>query len=267
MRLHMPSAGLGPIGPCATPAIRPRLRLLGTNRLRFALLGGQRRIDKSRGSKVLIDTLGEDFEGTLGCDYFSAYRKFMKDFSVAVQFCIAHLIRDMKYLAGLRDPGMKAYGKKLLAAVKAMFKTIHDRENTTPDAFRQAMESAREAIMEAALNDVPSRLDKNGKELKREAFNMAKRFRKNGKAYFEFITTPGIGPTNNLAEQAVRFVVIDRRITQGTRSKKGRETNERLWTVVGTCAMQGRSAYEFILQAVQAHFKNTPAPSLLPGST
>ena len=225
------------------------------------------KIDKSRGSKVLIEVLGEEFDGVLGCDYFSAYHKYMKDFDITVQFCIAHLIRDMKYLAGLRDPGMKAYGKKLLAAVKAMFKTIHDRENTTPDAFRQAMESAREAIMEAALNDVPSRLDKNGKELKREAFNMAKRFRKNGKAYFEFITTPGIGPTNNLAEQAVRFVVIDRRITQGTRSKKGRETNERLWTVVGTCAMQGRSAYEFILQAVQAHFKNTPAPSLLPGST
>ena len=123
------------------------------------------------------------------------------------------------------------------------------REATRHDAFGRAMESAREAIMEAALNDVPSRLDKNGK------------------AYFEFITMPGIGPANNLAEQAVRFVVVDRRTTQGTRSKKGRETNERPWTVVGTCAMQGRSAYEFIPQAVQAHFKNTPAPSLLPGST
>ncbi len=35
------------------------------------------------------------------------------------------------------------------------------------------------------------------------------------------------------------------RITQGTRSEKGRETNERLWTVVGTCALQGRSACSF----------------------
>ena len=93
---------------------------------------------------------------------------------------------------------------------------------------------------------------------------MAKRFRENGKAYFEFITTPGIGPTNNLAEQAVRFVVIDRRITQGTRGEKGRETCERLWTVVGTCAMQGRSAFEFILAAVRAYFRGEPAPSLLP---
>jgi transposase len=225
------------------------------------------KIDKSRGSKVLVDVLGEEFDGVLGCDYFSAYHKYMNDFNVTVQFCIAHLIRDIKYLAGLRDAEMKAYGKRLLAAVKAMFKTIHDRENLAPDAFSRAMEHAREAIMAAALTDVPSRLDKNGKELKREAFNMAKRFRKNAKAYFEFITTPNMEPTNNLAEQAVRFVVIDRRITQGTRSEKGRETNERLWTVVGTCALQGRSAFEFILQAVRASFHSDPAPSLLPGST
>ena len=221
------------------------------------------KIDKSRGSEVLLDVLGEEFDGVLGCDYFSAYRKYMKNFNVTVQFCIAHLIRDIKYLAGLKDPETKAYGKKLLAKVKAMFKIIHEREHLASDAFDEAMQQAREDIMDVALNDVPSRLDKNGKELKREAFNMAKRFRDNGKAYFEFITTPGMAPTNNLAEQAVRFVVIDRRVTQGTRSQKGRETNERLWTVVGTCSLQGRSAFEFILAAVRAHFRGDPSPSLL----
>ena len=92
---------------------------------------------------------------------------------------------------------------------------------------------------------------------------MAKRFRKHGKAYFEFITTPGIEPTNNTAEQAVRFVVIDRHITQGTRSVKGRQSNERLWTVIATCSLQGRSAYEFILKAVNAYFYNHDPPSLL----
>ncbi len=32
----------------------------------------------SRGSKVLIEVLGEEFHGVIGCDYFSAYRKYMK---------------------------------------------------------------------------------------------------------------------------------------------------------------------------------------------
>jgi len=224
------------------------------------------KIDKSRGSKVLIDVLGEEFNGALGCDYFSAYHKYMKDFNITVQFCIAHLIRDIKYLTGLRDAETKAYGKKLLAAVKDMFKVIHNRENLDTETFNRAMENARKKIMDAALDNVPSQLDENDKELKRGPFNMANRFRKNGKAYFVFITTPGCEPTNNLAEQAVRFVVIDRLITQGTRSKKGRESSERLWTVVGTCALQGRSAFEFIFTAVHAYFRGAPAPSLLPAS-
>ena len=61
------------------------------------------KIADTRGSRVLVDILGEDFAGVIGCDYFSAYRKYMKDFDVLVQFCIAHLIREIKYLAGLSE--------------------------------------------------------------------------------------------------------------------------------------------------------------------
>jgi len=55
------------------------------------------RIDPSRGSRVLKDVLGEAFGGVLGADYFSAYRKYMGE-DVLVQFCMAHLIRDVRYL-------------------------------------------------------------------------------------------------------------------------------------------------------------------------
>lgn len=43
---------------------------------------------------------------------------------------------------------------------------------------------------------------------------MANRFRKHGKAYFQSITTPDTKPTNNVAEQPIRFIVIDRYVTQ-----------------------------------------------------
>ena len=66
------------------------------------------RIDKSRGSKVLIEVLGREFDGTIGCDYLSTYRKYMKDFNVMVQFCIAHLIRDIKFLTTLPDEQTQA---------------------------------------------------------------------------------------------------------------------------------------------------------------
>ena len=36
-------------------------------------------------------------------------------------------------------------------------------------------------------------------------------------ATLQLISTPGVDPTNNLVEQALRFVTIDRHITQGTR--------------------------------------------------
>ncbi len=129
------------------------------------------------------------------------------------------------------------------------------------------MEKAKANILRIAINDVPSRINENGKQELNEAQNMANRFRRHGEAYFRFITTPGMDPTNNVAEQAIRFIVIDRYVTQGTRSAKGRQANERLWTVIGTCALQGRSAYNFILQAVHAYFYDKPAPSLLPGFT
>jgi len=225
------------------------------------------RIDKSRGSKVLIDTLGREFAGTLGCDYFSAYRKYMTDFNVAVQFCIAHLIRDVKFLTKLPDEETRAYGKRLLAALKRMFKVIHHHEQMSRDDFQAALEKAKKRIQRIAIHSAPSRIGENGKEEQNEAQNMAERFRINGDAYFRFITTPGMDPTNNVAEQAIRFIVIDRYVTQGTRSRRGREANQRLWTVIGTCALQGRSAYHFILQAVHAYYYNKPCPSLLPGFT
>lgn len=221
------------------------------------------KIDKSRGSKVLIDILGKEFNGVLGCDYFSAYRKYMEDFNISIQFCLAHLIRDIRFLTTLTDAETNAYGQKLLDQVKNMFKVIHNRDSMTPQTFTAALEHAKQKIIATALNNVPSRVNKKGKEEKREAQNMVNRFRLYGKAYFEFITTPGIDPTNNVAEQAIRFVVIDRHVTQGTRSVKGRQSNERLWTVIATCSLQGRSAFNFILESVRAYFHDQPAPSLL----
>jgi len=59
-------------------------------------------------------------------------------------------------------------------------------------------------------------------------------------------------------------VAIDRRITQGTRGERGRQWSERIWTVLATCAAQGRSAFDYLVQVVQTHFNELPTPSLIP---
>ena len=101
----------------------------------------------------------------------------------------------------------------------------------------------------------------------RESNNIAERFRLNTDGFFRFITTPGVEPTNNLAEQAIRFVAIHRRITQGTRGETGQTWCERIWTAVGTCTQQGRSVFEFLHEAIEAFFGGGPAPSLLLNSS
>jgi len=212
------------------------------------------RIDTSRGSQVLIETLGEEFDGVLGCDYFSAYRKYMDTFDVRVQFCIAHLIRDVKFLITLPDRRTQNYGQRLRDALRAMFAVIHRRDELKPATFARRLAATRDVVMAKATKHVPP---------SREARNLAKRFHERGQAYFEFITTPNVEPTNNLAEQAIRFVVIDRRITQGTRSESGRRWCERIWTTLATCARTGRDVLDFLHQSLLAHWHGKPPPSLL----
>jgi len=65
----------------------------------------------------------------------------------------------------------------------------------------------------------------------------------------------------------MRFVVIDRHVTQSTRSACGREICERLWTVMATCALHQRSPFQWIGAAITAYFKGQPAPSLIPDTS
>jgi transposase len=217
------------------------------------------RIDASRGSDVLVATLGKEFDGLLGCDYFSAYRKYMSDFDVRVQFCLAHLIRDVKFLVKHPIKANQRYGKMLLEHLRKLFGIIHNRQFYASDAsFRRALAAVRNNLVGDAIVYLPHT---------RQAENLADRFVLHMDSYFRFITTPNVEPTNNLAEQAIRFVAIHRRMTQGTRGQAGQRWCERIWTVVVTCAQQGRSAFDFLCDAVAAHFQGIPGPSLLHNSS
>jgi transposase len=217
------------------------------------------KIDPSRGSDVLIDVLGKEFNGLLGCDYFSAYRKYMKDCGVLVQFCLAHLIRDVKFLVEHPQVANQRYGKVLLEHLRKLFAIIHRRElYASEESFQRALSKVRDALVADAMRRWPDT---------REAFNLAERFAQNMDSYFRFITTPDVQPTNNLAEQAIRFVAIHRRLTQGTRGEAGQRWCERIWTVIATTAQQGQSAFEFLHKAVRAYFRGEAAPTLLPDST
>jgi len=216
------------------------------------------KIDPSRGSNVLLKTLGEDFDGLIGCDYFSAYRKYMKETGVLVQFCLAHFLRDVRFLVEHPHSKNRAYGQRVLQQLRVLFNVIRDREEYTKKDFTIALQNAGDELSAEVVYRVPST---------KEAQNLAKRFHKHGESYLRFITTPGLEPTNNLAEQAIRFVVIDRKITQGSRGETGQRWLERIWTAIATCAQSGRSVFTFLQESIAAFFQGAPTPKLLPDST
>jgi len=225
-------------------------------------------IQLSRGSDVLIEFLGQEFSGILGCDYFSAYRKFMGLMSGLVQFCLAHLIRDLKFLAEHPEPMVQLYAQPILRAIGRMFHLIHEQVDHPQEDFQPKLERIKKRIIALTVDTTPlSPIEWYVQKAYPEVFNMAQRFRKHGEQYFTFITTPGVDPTNNAAEQVLRFVVMDRRATQGTRSSKGRTFCERIWTVVGTCRMNKRSIFRYLCDAMKAWADGLPAPSLLPADS
>ena len=100
------------------------------------------KIDAPRGSDVLVEVLGREFEGVLGCDYFSAYRKYMGEFDVRVQFRLAHLTRDVKFLTTLQDRATQRYAERLLDRLRRLFQVIHRRDTMPEDRFQRALQRA-----------------------------------------------------------------------------------------------------------------------------
>lgn len=208
-------------------------------------------VEPSRGSQVLKRVLGETFKGTLISDFFSAYVKYA---SVFQQFCLAHLIRDIKFLTTLPDTANQQFGIRLLRQFKRLFYFWHLRHTIPQEQYAQAI-----SVIQRNLRILASE-----KQLPRKSQNIANRLDKHWSSYLRFLINPLIAPTNNLAEQTIRTVVIDRKITQGTRSEWGRQWSARIWTVLATCRKQKRSSWKFIQDCVLAQRLGTPYHSLIP---
>jgi transposase len=63
---------------------------------------------------------------------------------------------------------------------------------------------------------------------------------------FTFLKLKGVEPTNNLAERALRFLVIMRKISFGTRSAAGSESHGVIASLLQTVKLQGKDAVGFV---------------------
>jgi len=210
-------------------------------------------IDSLRSSAVLEKLLGADYAGTISSDFHSLYKKFKGLSGARLQLCWAHLIREVKFIGEHTDTEVSDWGKTLLEAIRRMFSVYHRRSQVQPGYWRSRMHSCKAMILTVALGDVPAH---------RTVQTLSARFKDWHEEYFRFIDE-GLPPTNNLCEQSIRSVVIDRKITQGTRSDWGNRWSERIWTVLATCKQREMNALAFIRSCVGAFLQGFSPP--LPG--
>lgn len=85
-------------------------------------------------------------------------------------------------------------------------------------------------------------------------------------ALWSFVTHPGVEPTNNAAEQALRAIVVKRKISGPTRSRRGDDFLARGFSAMESCRRQGRNLLDYLHQTVIAWIDKTPAPSLVPAA-
>ena len=179
------------------------------------------------------------------------------------------MIREIRFLEKHPDKKTTAWAERLLDRSRKMFAAWHRRDKMTDDGFRRSMVIHRDRFLKIVRKPPDST----------EAGNLAARFavipfQAEGANeiesydlstdYFRFMFASGVEPTNNHSEQQIRPCVIDRRITQGTRSAAGQRYHERMWTAIATCDKQNRSFFRFLHASIAAKITGQAAPSLLP---
>ena len=130
----------------------------------------QIRADLRQGLENLLTT---ECEAVLGHDCFSAY-SYMENAPVTVQFCLAHLVRDLRFISESTNPYITAYGQRLIHQLKALFRLIHRRDRLNPETFQRRLVQIRDDFLQKA------RQPKAGGA----AATLAKRFQTYGRDYF-----------------------------------------------------------------------------------
>jgi transposase len=211
------------------------------------------RIATSRGSEIAKELLG-DFAGILTTDRWCGYNWF--DLGLR-QLCWSHLTRDFQAFIDRGGVGGRI-GRALLRQRNRMFKWWHRvRDGTlTRKVFQRRMLKVEQAVGRL-LRETAVCPDKKTAGTAREILKLEQ-------AMWTFVDVPGVEPTNNFGERTVRPSVMYRKTSFGTQSPEGSRFVERILTAVMTLKLQRRNVLEYLTNALRAHRRGQPTPSLLP---
>ena len=184
----------------------------------------------TRSGQVSRDVLGNDFTGTLVTDCYSAY--FAQTAS-AKQKCLAHLARTARDWQKLTKAGSADF--LFFDAVKQFVKRGCEFHRLRGKGLLDGRQIAAEKEW---LKDEQSRLE-SWALTHNKSLTLQARIATYRKEWLVFMNDARVPPTNNLAEQALRPLVVLRKLTFGHRCRKGGERMAALMSVAETARRHG----------------------------
>lgn len=213
-------------------------------------------IRRSRGREVADELLGpEKGQRIVVSDRYSAYGHLSCS---RRQICWAHLQRTFEEFVA-RGGEAARVGKELLALTHQLFTWWHRvRDGTLQrSSFQTYVSDQLRWRVRYHLGN--GQLCHNAQTAATCGNLLAV-----APALWTFVRRPGVEPTNNAAERALRHGVLWRHTSFGTHSPEGSRFVERVLTVRDTLRQQQRNVLEYLTATSQAALGNQPPPSLLP---
>jgi transposase-like protein len=211
----------------------------GNDQLAFYL------IERHRSAKVVEKLLGDDFQGVLNTDDYAAYNAAN---AKQRQTCLAHIIRRAKEIKQeivlrkekYQDPQAIEFCDQIRSLLKDACHVGGKLKN------RDAQDPSRNGLQKLFYDQLDSICNCQLDDDKTETLRT--RLRDPTRLYhrlFTFLKYPQIEPTNNQAEQSLRYMVIFRKICFGTRSYQGSLSHSVLPSLLMTARRQGQHPLTF----------------------
>ncbi len=185
-------------------------------------------IQPGRGFEQAAGVLGADFEGFLVRDGWSVYRQFPRALH---QTCLAHLLRRCRERIQLGGAGSQ-FPRTVQKVLQQALQLRDRREQGCISGHGLAVAQGR---LEARLDRALERRYRSP-----ENRRLANHLLRERDAIFTFLNCPGLDATNWRAEQAIRPMVVTRKLWGGNRTERGARTQGILLSVLQTCRQQLR---------------------------
>jgi len=183
-------------------------------------------IRESRGGKVVEEILGRDWKKPIIVDGWKAY-----NWLPIIQRCWSHLIREVDAFIEVSKEG------------KQLSEEIHARFNTLKDILDKDMSRDERVSMKKKLDKDMEVLVKKYESFK-ELSKPVTYIRNGLGKWHTCILYPGMEPTNNLGEQAMREHVIIRKIIGCFRSESGAENYQYIASLLASWRLQEKNIFE-----------------------